>query len=89
MPITTQEVPGRSRSRARSTAWYGVSPASVSGAAWARSRSPTGSSREAGTTTWSASPPSRLSPTPPAGTTWHWFSAPRRQARQPPHPMIP
>ncbi len=89
MPITTQVVPGRSRGRASSTAWYGVSPASVSGAAWVRSMSPTGSSRDAGTTTYSASPPSRLSPTPPTGVTRHRFSSPRRQARHRPQPMIP
>ena len=33
-----------------------------------RSRSPMGSSREAGTSTYSANPPSRLSPMPPTGT---------------------
>ena len=89
IPITTQDVPGRNAGRASAIAWYGVSPASVSGAAWVTARSPMGSSREAGTSTYSANPPSRLSPMPPTGTLRHWFSRPRRQPRQVPQPMIP
>ncbi len=69
-PMTTAVETGPSLCCERRTAWYGVSAASVSGAAETGS-SPSGSGtrcRAAGTRRYSAIPPSRPSPPPPPGT---------------------
>jgi len=88
-PMTTAVEPGTSRGSERLTAWYGVRPASVSGAACVTSSSPIGMSWRAGTETRGAMPPSRPSPMPPGGTLRHSLSRPCRQARQRPHPRMP
>lgn len=66
-PITTTVDPGTSWGQLRRTAWYGVSPASVKGAADAGSK-PSGSGtkkRGDGTSWYSAMPPSSPRPPPP------------------------
>ena len=67
-PTTTAVEPGTSRGSDRFTAWYGVSAASVRGAASTGSRSPIGTRwRADGTIMNSAMPPSAPRPPPAAG----------------------
>ena len=64
-PITSAVEPGTRRSSERLTAWYGVRPASVSGAASTGSRSVSGTRwRALGTSRSGAIPPSKPSPQP-------------------------
>ena len=66
--------PGSSFGSDRRMAWYGVKPASVSGAAWVGSRSPSGTTRRAdGTSISGAMPPSQPSP-PPAQGNCAWLT---------------
>ena len=61
--MATAVEPGTSLGSERRMAWYGVRPASVSGAAATGSRSPSGTTRRAdGTSRYGAIPPSRPSP---------------------------
>ena len=95
-PITTAVDDGPSLAADRLTAWYGVSPASVRGAACTVSR-PSGIGtrcRAAGTSRYSAIPPSSPRPPPPPGTgarsgRSQYVSSPSRQCRQEPHPHAP
>ena len=67
-PMATAVEPGTSLGSDRRMAWYGVRPASVSGAAATGSRSPSGTTRRAdGTRRYGAMPPSRPRPPGRAG----------------------
>ena len=62
-PMTTATLPGSSLDMERLIAWYGVSPASVSGTVFTGSRSPIGTTcRSESTSRYSASAPGRPSP---------------------------
>ena len=91
-PITTACEPGVSLGKARLTARYGVSPASVNGAASTGSRSPSGTSRRGSVTSrYSAMAPSTPNPMP-GGPSIPWmqrFSAPAAHGLHCPQPSRP